>query len=117
MDNKELFDKIIQHHTSKENFLHPFKEEGYEREFIDKVDRKLNQIYGDYDYVKFIDNHGFMYPRKQYRYLVEFCVPVSETESVTGSVTFYVPDDLTIRKMKIDRIMNSDFSKKQFYKN
>ena len=112
MDNKELFDKIIQYHTSKENFLHPFKEEGYDKEFIVKVDRKLNQIYDDYDYVEFIDNHGFMYPRRQHRYLIEYCVHVSESESVTCSVVFYVPDDLTIRKMKIDRITNSDFSKK-----
>ena len=112
MESKKLFEKIIQHHTSKENYLHPFKEEGYDKEFIDKVDRKLNEFYDDYDYVEFIDNHGFMYPRRQYRYLVEYSVPVSETEFVTGSVTFYVPDDLTIRKMKIDRIMNSDLSKK-----
>ena len=94
MSTKKLFEKIIQHHTSKENFLHPFKEEGYDKEFIDKVDRKLNQIYGDYDYVEFIDNHGFMLPRRQHRYFIDYSVPVSESESVTCGVSFYVPDEL-----------------------
>jgi hypothetical protein len=112
METKELFEKVIQFHTKKENFLHPLKEKGYEKEFIDKVDRILDLHYDKWEYVTHLDSYGEMVSGGN-GYFFTYNIPVSNSVSVDGGIMFHIPDDLTIRKMKIDRIMNSDFSRKQ----
>lgn len=99
MNTKELFDKIIQYHTYKENLPDPLKEYEDAPDFVEQIDWELDQHFDDFEYVDMIDNLGWM-KRGEYKYLITYNV------TDNSSVLFYVPDDLTIRKMKIERIIN-----------
>lgn len=110
MNEKELFEKIIQFHTVRDNILKPLEDEGYDQSFIDKVERQLDQHLDDYEHVWEID--GFEDEETGERvYFISYTVNVCMSVSVDVQVIYVVPDDLTIRNMKINRIINSDFSK------
>jgi len=111
MEIKELFDKIMEFHTRKENFLYPLEKEGYDKNFIDKVIKKLDLHYDKCEYVTDLVCYGEMVSGGD-GYFLTYNIPVSSSVSVDVDVIFILPDDITIRKMKINRIVNSDFSKK-----
>ncbi len=111
MEFTEIFDKIIQFHTKKENFRYPLEKEGYDEKFIDIVYRKLDLHYDKCEYVTDLVCYGEMVSGGD-GYFLTYNIPVSSSVSVDVDVIFILPDDLTIRKMKIDKIINSDFSKK-----
>lgn len=110
MTFEEVFEKIIQFHNKKENFLKPLEEEGYDKKFIDKVNKILDQQYDKLEFVTHIDCYGDMCSGGV-GYFITYNIPVSSSVSSEAGVMYIIPDDLTIRKMKIKRIMGSDFSK------
>lgn len=111
MKYEKIFEKIIQFHTRKEIFLKPLEDEGYDKKFIDKVKDVLNQLYDNIEYAYHIDNYGEMVSGG-IGYFITYNIPVSSSVSSEAGIMYILPDALTIRKMKLDKIMNSDFSKK-----
>lgn len=111
MTYEKTFEKIIQFHTKKENFLSPLEQEGYDKRFLDMVNKVLDQLYNKLEYATHVDCYGEM-ESGGIGYFITYNIPVSNSVSSEAGIMFILPDDLTIRKMKIDRILNLDFSKK-----
>lgn len=115
MNYEEIFEKIMLYNNYKENFLYPLEKEGYDKSFIDKVNNELDCLYDKIEYAYHIDCFGEM-ESGGIGYFITYNIPISSSVSSEAGVMFIIPDDLTIRNMKIKRIINSDFSKKQSYK-
>ena len=115
MTYEKVFEKIIRYNNHKENFLFPLEKEGYDKGFIDKVNMKLDRLFDKIEYAYQIDYYGEM-ESGGIGYFITYNIPVSNSVSSEAGIMFILPDDLTIRNMKINRILNSDFSKKYSYK-
>ncbi len=99
METKDLFEKIILNHEKREIFLLSLEEEGYNKEFLDKVESTLEQDYTNYECIWCIDSYEEI-DTKEEVHIISYKLKLSGSVSVHVNVMYVVPDNLTISNNK-----------------